>query len=263
MNPASVDLGGRVIAITGSAGQLGQQYTAAVRSAGGRVLALDFREQAGRDPDVLCVRADVTRRADLEDALAVCRERFGQPPAGLVNNAAIDAPPDAPISENGPFETYPQESLERILSVNVTGVVLCTQVMGQAMAEQGRGSIVNISSTYGLVSPDQRLYEFRRRQGQEFFKPVGYSVSKSALLNLTRYAATYWGARGVRVNTLTLGGVYNNQDPEFVAAYSSRVPLGRMARPDEYNGAILFLLSDLSSYMTGANLVVDGGWTAW
>ena len=258
-----MDLGGRVIAITGSAGQLGKQYSAAVRSAGGRVLALDFREQTSRDPDVLCIRADVTQRTDLVNALATCRERFGQAPAGLVNNAAIDSPPDAPVSENGPFETYPQESLERILSVNVTGVVLCTQVMGQAMAEQGHGSIVNINSTYGLVSPDQRLYEFRRRQGQDFFKPVGYSVSKSALLNLTRYTATYWGARGVRVNTLTLGGVHNNQDPEFVAAYSSRVPLGRMAKPDEYNGAILFLLSDLSSYMTGANLVVDGGWTAW
>lgn len=263
MPTPTLALEGRIVAITGSAGQLGRQYASAVRAAGGRVLALDLQPGASEDSGVLCVKTDVTRRADLEAALALCLDRFADVPSGLVNNAGIDSPPDAPIAENGPFESYPQASLEKVLAVNVGGVVLCTQVFGQAMAERGRGSIVNICSTYGLVSPDQRLYEFRRRRGQEFYKPVGYSVSKSALLNLTRYAATYWGARGVRVNTLTLGGVYNNQDPEFVEAYVSRVPLGRMARPDDYSGAMLFLLSDMSSYMTGANLVVDGGWTAW
>jgi NAD(P)-dependent dehydrogenase (short-subunit alcohol dehydrogenase family) len=263
MAELSFGLEGRVIAITGSAGQLGQQYCAAVRAVGGRVLALDRREEKSDDKDVLCVKVDVTRRNEVEAALCICLERFGEPPSGLINNAGIDSAPDAPIAENGPFEFYPQASLEKVLAANVTGVVLCTQVFGHAMAGQGRGSIVNISSTYGLVSPDQRLYEFRRRQGEQFYKPVSYSVSKSALLNLTRYVATYWGARGVRVNTLTLGGVYKDQDAEFVKAYSDRVPLGRMAKPHEYNGAILFLLSDLSSYMTGANLIIDGGWTAW
>jgi len=259
----SFKLGGRVVAITGAAGQLGWQYGKAIRSAGGRVLALDRVDQVSDGKDMIAVKADITNRSELEAALARCRDVFGAAPYGLINNAAIDSPPDAPIEENGPFETYPQASLEKVLAANVTGSVLCTQVFGQAMAEQGAGSIVNISSTYGLVSPDQKLYEYRRQRGEQFYKPIGYSVSKSAVLNLTRYAATYWGARGVRVNTLTLGGVFNNQDAEFLKAYTARVPLGRMANADEYNGAVLFLLSDASSYMTGSNLVIDGGWTAW
>ena len=131
------------------------------------------------------------------------------------------------------------------------------------MAEAGRGSIVNICSTYGLVSPDQRLYDYRRAKGVPFYKPVSYSASKSALVNLTKYLATYWAGQGVRVNTLTLGGVFNGQDPEFLAEYCARVPMGRMADEDDYNGAVIFLLSNAASYMTGSNLVIDGGWTAW
>jgi NAD(P)-dependent dehydrogenase (short-subunit alcohol dehydrogenase family) len=259
----SINLQGRVVAITGAAGQLGRQYTGVVLAAGGRVLALDLKDENSNDPGVLRLRADITRRETLDAALTECRKAFGVAPYGLINNAGIDSPPDAPLTENGPFETYSQASLEKVLAANVTGSVLCAQVFGQAMADAGGGSIINIGSTYGLVSPDQRLYDYRRKCGEQFYKPIGYSVSKSAVLNLTRYIATYWASRGVRVNTLTLGGVYNDQDPEFVKAYADRVPLGRMARPDEYNGAILFLLSDLSSYMTGSNLVIDGGWTAW
>jgi NAD(P)-dependent dehydrogenase (short-subunit alcohol dehydrogenase family) len=149
------------------------------------------------------------------------------------------------------------------MAVNVKGIVLCCQVIGGQMAIEGRGSIINICSIYGIVSPDQRIYEYRRKTGLPFYKPVAYSVSKSALLNLSRYLATYWAEKNIRVNTLTFAGVFNNQDKEFLKGYCTHVPLGRMAREDEYNGAVQFLLSDASSYMTGSNLVIDGGWTAW
>ncbi len=263
------DLSGRVIVVTGAMGQLGRQFCLALAGSGARVAALDLaaddegaREAFGADhTGILAVQADVTRRDSLEAAVRTVKAQLGVP-HGLVNAAALDSPPDAPAEENGPFETYPERSWDRVMEVNVKGTLLCCQTIGGEMAEAGRGSIVNVSSIYGLVSPDQRLYEYRR-ESAPFFKPVAYSASKSALMNLTRYLATYWAGKNVRVNTVTFGGVFNNQDERFLAAYVARVPLGRMARPDEYNGSIIYLLSDASSYMTGANLVVDGGWTAW
>jgi NAD(P)-dependent dehydrogenase (short-subunit alcohol dehydrogenase family) len=204
----------------------------------------------------------VASRSSLARALASIEADWGVP-QGLVNAAAIDSPPDAPPEENGPFETYPVESWDKIMGVNVKGVMLGCQVIGGAMAKAGRGSIINIASIYGLVSPDQSLYEYRRRRGETFYKPVAYSASKSALYNLTRYLATYWGPKGVRVNTLTPGGVFAGQEADFLAEYTRRVPMGRMAKQDELDGAVVYLLSDASSYVTGANLVVDGGWTAW
>lgn len=262
----------RIVIITGGLGQLGLEFSRALVEAGARVAVFDlradlepFEKRFGWRPDsdrLICLEADVSDRASLESALRRVEATWGTPQA-LVNNAALDSPPDAPAEENGPFETYPESSWEKVMRVNAKGVFLCCQVVGGAMAEAGSGSIINISSVYGLVSPDQRLYEYRRSGAEPFYKPVAYSASKSAVLNLTRYLATYWAMRGVRVNTLSLGGVFNHQDREFLEAYSARVPLGRMAFAEEYNGAILFLVSDASSYMTGSNLIIDGGWTAW
>lgn len=260
------DLRDRVVVVTGGLGQLGREFCAALVEHGGRVAVVDSAETGGEfvghGGRAACFRADVTSRDSLERALAGIRERW-EIPGALVNAAALDSPPDAPPGENGPFESYPERSWDRVMEVNVKGVVLCCQVFGGAMAAAGGGAIVNISSIYGLVSPDQRLYDYRRQRGEEFFKPVAYSTSKSALLNLTRYLATYWAPKNVRVNTLTLGGVFNRQDPCFVEQYCARVPLGRMADPADYRGAIVFLASDASRYMTGANLIIDGGWTAW
>ena len=146
------------------------------------------------------------------------------------------------------------------MEVNLKSVFLCCQIIGAEMAKNGAGSIINISSHYGVISPDQRIYEYRKKV---FNNPISYSASKSGILNITRYLSTYWGERNVRVNTLTLGGVLDNQDKEFIENYSSKVPLKRMANESEYNGAIQFLISSASSYITGSNMIIDGGWTAW
>lgn len=254
------DLRDLVVIVTGGAGQLGRSFTGALVAAGAKIAVID-RLPVEKAANVLPIVCDIIDRAALERALVQIEKEWGAP-FGLVNAAAIDSPPDAPPEENGPFETYPEASFDRIMDINVKGTFLCCQVFGGAMAAQGRGSIVNIASIYGMVSPDQSLYQYRRDRGKVFFKPVAYSTSKSALYNLTRYLAAYWGAKGVRVNTLTLGGVYNNQDPAFLERYQAKVPLGRMAAPTEYNGVVQFLLSDAASYVTGSNFVVDGGFTA-
>lgn len=266
------DLQGRVVVVTGGLGQLGFEFARGLLGYGARVALLDHVTDQGviqakldalGGSDVCYVPGDVTHRGSLVEALTSIERRWGVAPFGLINNAALDAPPDAPPEENGPFETYPESSWDKVMEVNVKGVYLCCQVFGSRMAKAGAGSIANISSIYGLVSPNQDIYEYRRRGGEQFFKPVAYSVSKSALFNLTRYLATYWARAGVRVNTLTLAGVFNNQNEEFLREYCSRIPVGRMAKREEYNGAIVYLMAEASSYMTGSNMVVDGGWTAW
>ena len=261
MSDPLFDLSGRVAVVTGGLGQLGRVYAEGLATRGMKVAVFDVA--SGDVPEgCRAFQVDVTDRAAIERAEAEIEAELGMPHL-LVNNAALDSPPDAPAAEVGPFETAPEEAFDRVMDVNVKGTLLCCQVVGGAMARAGRGSIVNVSSVYGLLSPVQDLYDFRRARGETFVKPVAYSVSKSAIFNLTRYLATYWAKSGVRVNTLTLAGVWNDQDPEFIEAYEPRVPMGRMLRAEEALGAVVFLASDASSYVTGSNVVVDGGWSAW
>jgi NAD(P)-dependent dehydrogenase (short-subunit alcohol dehydrogenase family) len=255
------DLTGRVAVVTGGMGQLGQVYVNGLVGRGAHVAVLDVA--SGDVPDVArAFEVDVTDRSAVEAAVREIENEWGVPHL-LVNNAALDSPPDAPVEEVGPFEDFPGAAFDEVMAVNVKGTLVCCQVVGGAMAREGRGSIVNVSSVYGLLSPVQDLYEFRRARGEQFFKPVAYSVSKSAVFNLTRYLATYWARSGVRVNTLTLAGVWNDQEPEFLQAFAARSPVGRMLRAEEALGALVFLASDASSYVTGSNVVVDGGWSAW
>jgi NAD(P)-dependent dehydrogenase (short-subunit alcohol dehydrogenase family) len=186
-------------------------------------------------------------------------------PHVLVNNAGIDSKPDGSAEQNAPFEVYPQKYWDEIIDTNLTGVMLTSQVVGSRMAGEGRGSIINVGSIYGLVSPNQALYAYReKRDGVPFIKAVSYAASRSGLLNLTRYLATYWAPRNVRVNLISFGGVKTATfDKEFIEGFLERVPMGRQAEIDEYNGVVRFLASDASSYMTGSNVVVDGGFTAW
>ena len=255
------DLDGRIAVVTGGMGQLGQVYLAGLAERGMRVASFDVA--AGAVPEgVRAYEVDITDRASIARAVDDVVAEWGVPHV-LVNNAALDSPPDAPADEVGPFEEYPEAAFDAVMDVNVKGTLLCCQVVGAAMAREGRGSIVNVSSVYGLLSPPQDLYEFRRARGETYFKPVAYAVSKSAVLNLTRYLATYWAKDGVRVNTLTLAGVENGQPQEFLDAFAARSPIGRMLDAREALGAVVFLASDASSYATGSNVVVDGGWSAW
>lgn len=266
------DLQQEVVIVTGGMGMLGQQYVHALLEYNARVAILDkvcsyshlnssIRKLANKN-NLLLVEANVCSSSALKTALEQVEHNLGCP-YGLINNAALDSPPDSSAQVNGPFETYPEKCFDQTMQVNVKGVFLACQVFGSRMAENGKGSIINISSIYGALSPNQSLYDYRRQAGEQFYKPISYSVSKSALFNLTRYLATYWAKQGVRVNTLSLGGVYNNQDEVFLDNYSKFVPIGRLAKKTEYNSAVIMLLAKSSSYMTGSTITVDGGWSAW
>jgi NAD(P)-dependent dehydrogenase (short-subunit alcohol dehydrogenase family) len=262
------DVSKDIVLITGVAGQLGGEYAKTFLMRGSKVFGLDLKSSA--ESDALTIEypgqyifsaVDVTNKGELQQSLKKVESTFGTPTV-LINNAAIDSPPSAPPEENGPFEDYPEESWDKVIDVNLKGVYLCCQVFGAAMSMVGVGSIINIASVYGVVSPDQNIYEYRRKRGEVFYKPVAYAASKSGVLNLTRYLAVYWAKMNVRVNSLTIAGVFNNQEQAFLDAYCGRIPVGRMANVDEYNGSVIFLASQASLYMTGANLVIDGGWTA-
>ena len=261
----------RIALVTGAAGLLGSEFSRTLAEAGASVVLADLDEEGAK----LCaeelrsegfrtahVKVDVRDPGSVEALIESLLHNHHRLDV-LVNSAALDPKFDQDHHEqkSNAFEDYSLEAWHRALDVNLTGMFLVTQAAVRPMLAQDSGVIINICSTYGLVGPDQRLYEREGHPSQ--FKPVYYSVTKAGVLGFTRYLATYYAGKNIRVNALTPGGVFNDHDDEFVEKYAARTVLGRMARGDELNGALLFLASDASSYMTGANLVVDGGWTAW
>lgn len=258
----------KVAIVTGACGLLGTQHCEALAAAGAKVVAADLdasaseRVAARLGEGHLGLGVDVTNLASLQAARLRIMDVFGHIDV-LVNNAAINDMFENPLlaGHQSMFENYPLEMWDKSWKVNVSGVFLCSQVLGGVMAEQGSGSIINIASTYGVVAPDQSIY--RNEAGEQtFYKSPAYPVTKSAVIGFTKFLAAYWGNKRVRVNALSPGGVENRQDEFFKANYSRKTLLGRMAAPADYKGAIVFLASDASAYMTGANLIVDGGWTA-
>ncbi|HOU40739.1 MAG TPA: SDR family oxidoreductase [Promineifilum sp.] len=262
-------LDNKTAVVTGALGLIGRQHCAALAAHGANVIVADLDADACAAfaatlpaPALGCA-LDVTDPATISALRDAVLARFGHLDV-LVNNAAINDMFESPAmaAEQSRFENYPLAMWRQSLEVNVTGVFLCAQILGAPMAAQGHGSIINVASTYGIVAPDQSLY--RTPDGrQPFYKSPAYPTTKGAVIAFTRFLAAYWGQAGVRVNTLSPGGVENNQQPYFIDNYAARTMLGRMAAPTDYQGALIFLASDASAYMTGANLVVDGGWTAW
>jgi len=259
----------KVAVVTGALGLIGKHHCHALAEAGASVIVCDLNDTecakfASTLPALsLGISADITNKKSVQVLKDEVISNYGKIDI-LVNNAAINDKFEDPLSafEESKFENYPVEMFKKSLDVNVTGMFLCSQVIGAEMAKNCFGSIINVASTYGIVAPDQSIYKNENGE-QTFYKSAAYPVTKGAVISFTRFLATYWGNKGVRVNTLSPGGVRDNQEEFFVKNYSAKTPLGRMARPTDYKGALVFLASDASSYMTGANLIVDGGWTAW
>lgn len=268
------DLTGRIAVITGGSGLLGLKHAETIAAAGGVPVLVDLPGAApGAKAEQLKAMygvpafgcpTDITDADQVRSLMATVLERFGTVDI-LINNAANNPKvEDAEGSAWSRLENFPLQMWEADLAVGLTGAFLCSQAIGSEMARRGKGVIVNVASDLAIIAPDQRLYRQAGVQpDQQPVKPVTYSVVKTALLGLTRYLATYWADAGVRVNAISPGGVYNGQSDEFVTRLSALIPLSRMADVDEYKGAILFLCSDASSYMTGANLVIDGGRSSW
>jgi NAD(P)-dependent dehydrogenase (short-subunit alcohol dehydrogenase family) len=262
-------LKGKTAIVTGACGLLGKEHCKALAEAGANVVVADINLEAATifanalsGNNHLPLAVDVASKISLEAAKIAILEKFGQIDI-LVNNAAVNDMFENPALSGfySQFENYPLDSWQKSLDVNITGVFLASQVFGIEMANQGKGSIINIASTYGVVGPDQSIY-IEPGKPQTFYKSPAYPATKGAIVNFTRYLAAYWGKNGVRVNTLSPGGVENGQENWFIENYSQKTALNKMAQPSDYKGAIVFLASDASLYMTGANLIVDGGWTA-
>lgn len=264
-------LDGRVAVITGGAGLLGERHAEAIADLGGHPVLVDLPGPDLRDmaeclsakysKRILAVAADVTDPVEVENAVAKTLSESGRIDI-LINNAALTGKRVQRPELFEAFESYPLELWQQALDVNLNGTLLMTQSVGKVMRQNRSGVVINISSDVALISPDHRIYE-NLLEGASFNTPIAYSTTKAALLNFTRHLATYWAAQGIRVNALCPAGVYDNQHPDFVKRLANLIPMGRMATKDEYKGAIAFLSSEASSFMTGAVLVVDGGRTAW
>jgi len=270
----SFDLTGRVVCITGGGGFLGRDFVRAFVEAGARVAVIDHdlalaesavQDSNGTSENTLAIEANITDADAVDEFTQQVLKKWDGRIDVLVNSAAIDPKFDSDVAQQQchTFEDQPLELWKESLDVNLTGTFLCCQKVGKVMVANSAGTIINIASTYGVVAPDQRLYQRDEESEQTMFKPAAYPVTKAGVLHLTRYLAAYWANKGVRVNSLTPHGVYNSQDEQFLRRFAERSPLGRMARPEEITGPLLFLASDAASYVNGTNLVVDGGWTAW
>jgi len=259
----------KIIVLTGATGLLGRQFAKTLIDNGATVILADINYQAALQQskelgnNSIPYNLDITDKENLIELKEFLMDKFGRIDV-LINNAAINEMVENPINklEESKFENYPLELFRKVMDVNVTGVFLTCQIIGTEMAKHKNGNIINIASTYGIVTPNQSIYK-DKSGNQTFYKSCAYPTSKAAVIQLTRFLAAYWGNCNVRVNCLSPGGVENKQDEAFINNYSKLTPLNRMAHPTDYNGAIVFLASDSSKYMTGANLVVDGGWTIW
>ena len=273
--------------VTGGAGLIGRAYTATLLEAGAQVIIIDKKIDSKKILKLIKKESKLEQKkinklklieCDITDPIQV-KNTFKKLDKSLknlkilVNNASLvkQVGKEDLVDSYKPFLQMKPKDWEEFFSVDLTGTLLMSQKVIPYMQKNNGGSIINISSTYGILSPDQRLYKFSndklsknmKKLGVKIEKPIGYSISKSGVLNLTRFLATKFAEDNIRVNTLTLGGVYDKNPPQFVKAYSERTPLGRMADKKEYSGPLLFLASDMSSYMTGSNLIIDGGWSAW
>lgn len=255
-------LDGKIAIVTGGGGLLGPEFAAALAEQGAHVVLVDLSSEhvdeiatnLAKEFNVksMGLSADITDPISVATMVSQVISRFDRIDI-LVNGAA-----GRTTNFFAAFEDYSVNDWQAVLGVNLTGTFLCCQAVGRHMRKSGGGSIINISSIYGVVSPDQRIYD-----GSSINTPAVYSASKAGVIGLTKYLSTYWAGYKIRVNAITPGGVFNHQDESFVNNYGARTPMKRMAHPYEIRGAVAFLASDLSSYMTGHNLIVDGGWTVW